>query len=297
MTLISVSGLSASLGGKPVLRGISFAIGRGELVGLIGPNGAGKSTLLRSVLGLTRADGDVAIAGQDMTAMPAAQRARHVAYLPQERDIAWAVPAEMLVSLGRAPHRPAFAGLTQADRAAVAQAMRRMEVDGLRDRPATELSGGEKARVLIARALAQDAPLLLADEPTAGLDPSHQIALMRIFASLAAEGSSVVASLHDLGLAARWCSRLILLDGGAVVADGPPRQVLTAELLRQVYGVETHFGEAEGKMIVQPLDVATRTPHREAGTGLPENPMGKRGDGSDQGVRRSGKNGIEGNEP
>jgi iron complex transport system ATP-binding protein len=256
MTLISVSGLRAALGGKPVLKDISFVIDSGELVGLIGPNGAGKSTLLRSILGLVRAEGEVALAGHDMAALRTSERARRVAYLPQEREIAWAVSVEMLVSLGRAPHRPHFAGLTEADRTAVARAMRRMEVDSLRDRPATELSGGEKARVLIARALAQDAPLFLADEPTAGLDPSHQIALMRIFASLAGEGRSVVASMHDLGLAARWCSRLILLDRGEIVADGPPSDVLTAERLRRVYRVEAHFGEAAGKMIVQPLAVA-----------------------------------------
>lgn len=256
MTLLEVSRLGAALGGKPVLRNVSFAIGAGEFVGLIGPNGAGKSTLLRAVLGLIEARGEVRLAGHDMRALRAGERARRVAYLPQDREVAWAVPAEVLVSLGRAPHRPAFAGLTQADRMAVEQAMRRMEVDNLRMRPATELSGGEKARVLIARALAQEAPLLLADEPTAGLDPSHQIALMRIFASLAGEGRSVVASMHDLGLAARWCSRLILLDQGAIVADGRPDEVLTAGRLRQVYRVEAHFGEAAGKMIVVPLDVA-----------------------------------------
>ncbi|BCH20396.1 ABC transporter ATP-binding protein [Mesorhizobium sp. L-8-3] len=256
MTLLAVSRLGAALGGKPVLRDVSFAIGAGEFVGLIGPNGAGKSTLLRSILGLVDVEGEVQLTGQDMRALRAAERARRVAYLPQEREVAWAVPAEVVVSLGRAPHRPAFAGLTPADRAAVEQAMRRMEVDRLRGRPATELSGGEKARVLIARALAQEAPLLLADEPTAGLDPSHQIALMRIFASLAGEGRSVVASMHDLSLAARWCSRLVLLDRGAIVADGRPEEVLTVDRLRRVYGVEAHFGEAAGKMIVLPLDAA-----------------------------------------
>lgn len=256
MTLLAVSRLGAALGGKPVLQDVSFAIGPGEFVGLIGPNGAGKSTLLRSILGLVDAEGEVTLTGHDMRSLRAVERARRVAYLPQEREVAWAVPAEVLVSLGRAPHRPAFAGLTQADRTAVEQAMRRMEVDGLRGRPATELSGGEKARVLIARALAQEAPLLLADEPTSGLDPSHQIALMRIFASLAGEGRSVVASMHDLSLAARWCTRLILLDRGVIVADGRPEEVLTAERLRNVYRVEAHFGAAAGKMIVLPLDVA-----------------------------------------
>lgn len=254
MSLLSVSDLRASLGGKPVLKGLSFDIGAGEFVGLIGPNGAGKSTLLRAALGLVHSEGHIAVGGRE--ALSIRERAHHIAYLPQERDIAWAVSVEMLVSLGRAPHGSAFASLSPEDIKVIGRAMRRMEIETFRDRPATELSGGEKARVLIARALAQDAPLLLADEPTAGLDPSHQITLMRTFAELASEGRAVVASMHDLGLAARWCSRLILLDHGVVVADGPPRTVLTAERLRSVYGVETYLGEAEGGMIVQPLNVA-----------------------------------------
>jgi iron complex transport system ATP-binding protein len=131
--------------------------------------------------------------------------------------------------------------------------MARADVARFRDRPATELSGGEQARALIARALAQAAPLTLADEPTAGLDPAHQIAAMEAFAALAAEGRAAVVSLHDLGLAARWCSRLVLMQAGEVVADGPPEAVLTPDRLRAVYGVEVHLArEAEG-LIVQPL--------------------------------------------
>lgn len=255
MTLLMGSDLRVSLGGKEVLNGPSFEIAAGEFVGLIGPNGAGKSTLLRAILGLAPSRGRIAIGGNDATSMSAAERARHLAYLPQEREIAWAVSVEMLVSLGRGPHRPAFAALTQEDNAIIERAMRRMEIEAFRDRPATQLSGGEKARVLIARALAQDAPLLLADEPAAGLDPSHQIALMRTFSGLAGEGRAVIASMHDLGLAARWCSRLILLDKGRIVMDGPPRQVLTQDVLRSVYGVETYLGEAQGAFIVQPLDL------------------------------------------
>lgn len=258
MTLLSVDKLRAALGGRPVLNGLSFSVKEGEFVGLIGPNGAGKSTLLRAVLGLIDASGDIAISGRGAAAMSARERAHHIAYLPQEREIGWPVPVEMLVSLGRAPHRPAFAGLDATDRARIDEAMRRMELEEFRHRPATELSGGEKARVLIARALAQDAPLLLADEPTAGLDPSHQIALMRLFAELAGEGRGVVASLHDLSLAARWCTRLILLDKGEIVADGTPRDVLTRERLRAVYGVEAHFGEAGGSLLVVPLDMAAK---------------------------------------
>ncbi|WP_436124865.1 ABC transporter ATP-binding protein [Aminobacter sp. LjRoot7] len=255
MMLLDVQDLTASLGNRPVLKGVSFSIMAGEFVGLIGPNGAGKSTLLRALLGLTPAEGAVALGPLDAAHVTTKERARHMAYVAQEREIAWAVPVEMLVGLGRSPYRPSFASLGLADRNAIDTAMRKMEVDGFRDRAATELSGGEKARVLIARALAQETPLLLADEPTAGLDPLHQITLMRLFADLAAGGRSVVASLHDLGLAARWCTRLLLIDAGRIVADGTPAEVLTARTLRDVYGVEAFFGETAGGLVVQPLDL------------------------------------------
>lgn len=258
MSLLALDDVRARLGGKPVLRGVSCTVARGELVGLIGPNGAGKSTLLRAALGLTPSEGTILIGDRAASAMTARERSLRAAYLPQDREIAWPVSVETLVSLGREPHRIAFRPPGADDRAAVQEAMRRMDVEGLRGRRATELSGGEKARVLIARALAQDAPLLLADEPTAGLDPAHQIALMRVFRALTAEGRSVVASMHDLGLAARWCSRLILLDNGAIVADGGPGEVLTAGTLGSVYGITAHVAQAAGGLVVQPLDIAAR---------------------------------------
>ena len=256
MSLLALSALSADLGGRPVLDGVSFTVGGGEFVGLIGPNGAGKSTLLRAVLGLVPSRGAVEVAGRPAAQMSAAERACIVSYLPQEREIAWAVTVERVVMLGRAPHIAPFAGPGARDREAVARAIAHMDIGGLAGRPANALSGGEKARVLIARALAQEAPLMLADEPTAGLDPAHQIGLMRLFGELAASGRGVVASLHDLGLAARWCSRLVLLDNGRIVADGRPGEVLTPQTLRAVYGVEAFFGEAGGAPVVHPLDLS-----------------------------------------
>lgn len=258
MSLLSLRDLCASLGGRQVLSDVTMDVDPGELVGLIGPNGAGKSTLLRRAVGLVAGTGTVMLGGADAGAMSSTDRARRMAYLPQEREIAWPVTVEMLVTLGRVPHRGAMAALGRQDHAAIDEAMARMELEPLRKRRATELSGGEKARVLIARALAQKAPLVIADEPTAGLDPAHQIALMETFAAIAAEGGAVVASLHDLGLAARWCSRLVLIDGGRILASGPPAEVLTRESLRSVYGVEAFFGADEGGLIVQPTRV-TRT--------------------------------------
>ena len=245
MTLLSLEHLSVQRHGRPVLSGIDLRIGPGELVGLLGPNGAGKTTLLRAALGLLPHQGV-----SSLDALTAAQRARRAAYMPQGREIAWPLPVERLVALGRTPH-----GRSPADRPAVERAIAALELGSLRHRPATELSGGEQARALIARMLAQDTPLLVADEPVAGLDPAAQIRVMQVFARLAAEGHGVIASLHDLGLAARHCSRLILLADGRIAADGPPAQVLTPDTLARVFGITAHFAQTPQGPVFQPLDI------------------------------------------
>lgn len=247
MTLLSVKALSVTLRKRPVLRDVSFEVRRGELVGLIGPNGAGKSTLMRAALGLIPFDG-----GSTLAAMPPAARARHAAWMPQSREIAWPVSVETLVALGRMPHGQRG---TVADRAAVDDAIGRMELDRVRDRTATRLSGGEQARALIARALAQETPLLMADEPTAGLDPAHQIATLDTFAALARGGHGVILSLHDLGLAARHCTRLILLAEGGILADGPPPEVLTDDLVARAFGIRAYRADAPEGPIFQPTRV------------------------------------------
>ena len=255
MTALSLKSVCATMEGRAILRNVSLDMKPGEFVGLIGPNGAGKTTLLRSILGLMPTSGEVVIGDSDARHMSAQAKARHIAYLPQERDIAWPVSVETVVALGRAPHRLPFAALNDRDKVSIERAISRMELQNLRSRAATDLSGGEKARVLIARALAQDAPCLLADEPVAGLDPAHQLTLMQCFADLAAEGRSVIASLHDLGLAARWCTRLVLLGQGKVIADGAPSDVLTRERLASVYGIEAHILIVDGQLIVQPTSI------------------------------------------
>lgn len=232
MTLLSLQNLSVTRAGRPVLDGIGLELQPGICAGLIGRNGAGKTTLMRAALGLERHTGQSSLA-----ALPAAERARRAAFLPQERRIAWPVSVERLVALGRIPHLPAGRHLSGGDAEAVERALTRLDLQALRHRPATQLSGGEQARVLIARALAQDTPLLMADEPTAGLDPAHQLAAMELFAQLAGEGRSVLLAIHDLGLAARYCSRLILLDGGRIAADGPPADVLRPDLLQRCFGI------------------------------------------------------------
>ncbi len=250
MTLLKVGHLAVSLQGRDVLRDVSLSVDAGECVGLLGPNGAGKTTLMRAALGLIPHDGESSIA-----AMPPRARARAAAWLPQTREIAWPVTVETLVMLGRIPHLAGGQRPTSEDQERVDDALSTMDLADFRDRDATRLSGGEQARVLIARALAQDTPLIVADEPVSGLDPAHQISTMETFAALAKGGRSVIVSLHDLGLAARHCSRLILLSQGGVAADGPPAEVLTPERLEEVFGIRAWFRETENGLVFQPLEV------------------------------------------
>ena len=245
MTLLSLDNLTVKRGLCPVVDAVSLTVAEGEFVGLIGPNGAGKTSLLRGALGLLPASGLSSLA-----ALPAAARAKAVAFLPQGREIAWPVSVETLVALGRSPH-----GLSDPDDPAVALALQRMGLENYRARTATALSGGEQTRVLIARALAQETPLLLADEPVAGLDPEAQIRTMQVFADLAAEGRGVVASIHDLGLAARHCTRLVMLHRGRLVADGAPQEVLTDDLLAEVFGIRGHHADTADGPVFQPTGV------------------------------------------
>ena len=238
MTYLDLRALTVRRGVCPVVDGVDLSVGAGEFVGLLGPNGAGKTSLLRGALGLLPHEGQ-----SNLSAMSPRARAKAAAFLPQGREIAWPVTVSDLV------------GLAESGEAAQARAIARMGLEAYRDRRATELSGGEQARVLIARALAQDAPLLLADEPAAGLDPEAQIRTMQVFRDLANEGRAVVASIHDLGLAARHCTRLVLLHRGRKVADGLPRDVLSADNLAAVFGVKGYHAETPDGPVFQPLGV------------------------------------------
>ena len=228
--VMRLSHLSVTRRRRPVLHGVSLSLNPGEFVGLIGPNGAGKSSLMEAALGLIPFTGTSSLA-----AMPTGRRARHAAYLPQAREIAWPVSVEDLVALGRIPWPGG--GRSGMDRIATDAAIDRMGLEAFRKRTALRLSGGEQNRALIARALAQDTPLLIADEPIAGLDPAQQLACLRLFRDLAAEGRTVLASIHDLGLAARFCTRLVLLSNGRVLADGPADRILRDDLLRRAFGI------------------------------------------------------------
>lgn len=244
MSVLRLENLSVTLRTRGIFSDVSLDVAPGEFVGLIGPNGAGKTTLMRAALGLIPSTGQSSLA-----TLSARDRAKAVAWMPQSREIAWPIPVERLVALG------AEAAGRGADQAAIEAAMSRMGLASYKGRAASRLSGGEQARALIARALAQDTPLLMADEPIAGLDPAHQISTMEVFASLAAEGRAALVSLHDLGLAARHCTRLVLLAEGGILADGVPAEVLTPDNMARAFGVSVWHRQTEDGPIFQPLEV------------------------------------------
>ncbi|WP_340264604.1 ABC transporter ATP-binding protein [Sphingobium mellinum] len=238
MVTIAAERLSVRLGRHLAVEDVSVALAPGQLVGIIGPNGAGKSTLIRALLGLVmRAAGTVTIDGAPIDRLSRREMARKLAYLPQGQTLHWPLLVERLVALGRMPHMGPLSRMSATDEAAVDAALTRADARHLKGRVATELSGGERARVMLARALAVEARALVADEPLAALDPGHQIDVMDLLKAEAAGGSLVVTVLHDLGMAARYCDRLLLMDRGRLVADGAPMAVLTEERLAEVYGI------------------------------------------------------------
>jgi iron complex transport system ATP-binding protein len=249
-------GLVVTLRSRTVLSGLDIVAHPGEMTAVIGPNGAGKTTLLKVLAGLlTPAGGTVSFDECAIAQWPAHERARSLAYLPQERIVHWALSARAVVALGRLPHQPMGAGESAADTHAIDAALAAMDIRHLSERPVLEMSGGERARVLVARALAQEPKVLLADEPAAGLDPAHQLSLFRHFTTLASEGRTVVVALHDLSLAARFCHRIVLMQSGRSVAAGAPADVLKIEHLAAVYGIKARYATIEGVPFVLATDV------------------------------------------
>ena len=235
---LAARGVSVSLGGTPVLRSVSFAARPGLVTGLVGPNGAGKSTLLRVMAGVLRPDaGSVRLGAADLSELPARARARQVAYLPQH-EAAHPFTALETVLMARYPHLTRFALEGADDRRIARAAMALTETQRFENRQLDRISGGERQRVLLARALAQQARVLLLDEPVAGLDLRHQLAAMETLRSEVVGGVAVVVALHDVWLASRYCDRLTLLSGGEVVAEGTPAEVFTLRRFREVFGVE-----------------------------------------------------------
>ncbi len=246
--------LSVDLAGERVLTGVTCALEPGRITGIIGPNGAGKSTLLRALAALiTPSAGTVTLGGKPLATIDRQTRARAIAFLPQDRTVHWPLPVRAVVALGRIPHRTGPAGASAGDLAAVDSAMADMDVTALAERTIDTLSGGERARVLFARALAQRGQTILADEPTAGLDPAHALELFAILARLAANGRTIGVALHDLSLAARFCHDVVILARGRVVATGACADVMTSERLSAAFGVRMAVGSLDGLPIVLPV--------------------------------------------
>ena len=250
MSRLACTDLGVVIGGRPVLSAISLSIEAGKVTAVVGPNGAGKSTLLSCLAGLRDpSSGTVNLDHADLSGMKPRDRARRLAVLPQTPEIAWAVEARTLVELGRTPFIGAR-GPTKADADAVDRALAAANVMEFEHRLVDTLSGGERARVLIARALAGEPEWLLADEPLTGLDPAHQLDAAALFGRLASQGVGVIVTLHDLSMALRTADRIIVLAEGGVLADAPPEAALTPDILKRAYGVEATLTRAPGGPLI-----------------------------------------------
>lgn len=254
MTPLALHDAAVTLGNNRALDGVTLSFAAGELVGIMGPNGAGKSTMLRAAAGLLPLDqGEVTVRDRPLVEWPRRDLARVISFLPQGGTVHWPLSVRTLIALGRLPHHQPFGRAGLADEAAIEAAMRACEVEMFADKPVTQLSGGERARVLLARALAAEASILLADEPFAQLDPSHQLHAMEVLKTTARQGTLCLVVLHDLSVAARFCDRIVLLNAGRVVADGSPDTVLTRETLNETFGVDALIGRHGDARYVVPL--------------------------------------------
>jgi iron complex transport system ATP-binding protein len=252
---VETRGLAVSLDGRWVVKDLDITLARGELTIIVGPNGAGKTTLMRALAGLETSWGEVHVGGVPVDQLDLRTRARAISYLPQGNFFYWPMSVADVVALGRMPHGSGLAGLSEADRLAISDAMADTETLELADRPVTSLSGGERARVALARALAVSAPVLLADEPAALLDPRYQLRILETLTHQADDGVAVVAVLQDLSLAARFGDRILVMNEGEIVADGPPEKVLDADLISRVFGVSSTIVERNGSRFAMPWSV------------------------------------------
>jgi iron complex transport system ATP-binding protein len=235
---LTFDNIALEIDGVKILKGVSANLKAGEIVGLIGPNGAGKSSLLRAILGLIKiSNGIVALDGADLKGIGLKERARLLSFAAQGSPLHWPLLVERLVSLGRVSHMDPWQRLSRHGEEQVEKALHDTDCLHLKGRVATSLSGGERARVLLARTIASEAPFLLADEPLASLDPLHQLQVMEILKSHAAQSGGVMVAMHDLDMAQRYCDRLILLNNGELVGQGTPTEILSDENLAKVFGV------------------------------------------------------------
>jgi cobalamin transport system ATP-binding protein len=275
VTAISLEAVTVTLGRRQVVRTVTTGVEVGEWVALIGPNGAGKTSLLRAIAGLLPCEGAVSLLGTSVVELSRRERARRLAVVPQEPQTPpWLTVAEY-VPMARTPHLGPLAREGDADREAASRALHRLELDQLAERTLGTLSGGERQRVVVARALAQQASIVLLDEPTASLDIGHQQQALDLLDALrASDGLTLLAAMHDLTLAAHYADRVLLLDEGRVVADGAPREVLTEQALREHYGARVRVVSVDGALAVLPA----REPRPElSAAGGPGRDPGRRG--------------------
>jgi iron complex transport system ATP-binding protein len=250
---LTAQGVSVRLSSRTVLNDVSLALSPGHLVALVGPNGAGKTTLLRAIAGLVPSDGAIHVGGDALSALPLRERARRFGYLPQGHIVHWPLAARDIVALGRYPHGATDPGrLTPRDSEAVLRAMQAADVVEFSARRVTELSGGERSRVALARVLAVEAPVILADEPTASLDPRHQIDVMKTLRTAADQGTLVIVVTHDLGLAARFADTILVLSEGRLVSQGAPSEALSEQVMAEVFRISAYRAEYRREAVIVP---------------------------------------------
>ena len=250
---LTARGLGVTLAGRAVLHDASLALSSGHLVALVVPNGAGKTTLLRALAGLVPADGSIHVGGDALSSLPLRERARRFAYLPQGHIVHWPLPARDIVALGRYPHGATDpARLTLKDTEAVLRAMQAADVVELGDRRVTELSGGERSRVALARVFAVEAPVILADEPTSSLDPRHQLDVMKTLRAAADKGTLVIVVTHDLGLAARFADTILVLSDGRLVSQGATIEALSEQVMADVFRISAYRTEYQREAVIVP---------------------------------------------
>jgi len=253
--MLAAQQLEVTLSGRTVLHDVSLSLPSGRLVALVGPNGAGKTTLLRALAGLVSSTGTIEVNGDHLSSLPLRERAKRFGYLPQGHLVHWPLPAKDVVALGRYPHGATDpARLSPHDEAAVLRAMQATNVVEFAERPVTELSGGERSRVALARVLAVEAPIVLADEPTASLDPRYQIDVMKNLRAAADKGALVIVVTHDLGLAARFADTVLVLSEGRLVAQGDPREALSEKIMGEVFRISAYRAEHQHEAVIVPWE-------------------------------------------